>query len=141
MPAWELTDEEEIIGPFSYGNKIQKENSKLTFGMCGSEKKNRQKIYWGARKTKSMIDLVLVEREKCKQKAMPREKFEGDHKITVPKLSLIKLVKLKEKREVLQIKEKFQKFVKELVHYCKRIDKIQARNCEMCSRCMWQNNW
>ena len=105
---------EAIIGPFSYGKQDKEGDLLVDFcrrnglivGNTWFRKKNSQKITrygWGDTKTKTMIDLFLVEKEKRRQlvdvTSMPRGDFEGDHKVVVAKLRLGKIVKFTEKRE------------------------------------------
>ena len=75
-----------------------------------------------------MIEFLLVDKEKCKQledvTAMPREDFEGDHKIVIGKFRLGKISELNETRERKikvwklkenKIREKFQEDLKRLI--------------------------
>ena len=105
---------EEILGSYGYGSKSPEgdvsldlfQRNLLIIGMTGLKKKNSQKITrygWGDRRTKTLIDYVLVEKGHRKElmdvTAMPEEAFGGDHRAVVAKLKVGKIIKLPEKRE------------------------------------------
>ncbi|XP_049779753.1 uncharacterized protein LOC126176638 [Schistocerca cancellata] len=109
----ERLGKEEIIGSYGYGRKNEEgeklvdfcERNGLIVGNTCFCKKNSQKIMrygWCDRRMKIVIDYLLVEKKNRTQlmdvTALPREAFDGDHRVVVAKMRFDELKDIKEER-------------------------------------------